>query len=371
MDFSIVLSIVALFVSVILSAVTLLITQFQGPDITLISSPQFEISDDIMVERLKYWMLGRYTPNWLESNTTPFVFANHGGKAGTILSIHCQFVPTPDFSEFLNSFRPNFRIVGEQESYPIIITIEQGDNKTINTQFGFGLIDWKRKALAEVLNPTSRIDDQITVALQRSKQSFAKLCDLISKSERLGTVDCTISFTKGRFRTKVTTQHLLRNAPVQNNLRDAAANLRKFLEVWEKLEPRASELLNETKGELEGIMQELKDDLYVLSTAADEPNILMLRPRMDHWKQFSSAGDSCQEAIRWFLIQCDSKIKESLTKLYDNVERFDSLINTIAGRGAFRTSEDLRTIDEERSKLIPEIQTTLIRLSELHSHLVP
>ena len=51
MDLSLLLSVVALVVSVVLSTITLWLTEFRGPNITFLSSPEFEVNDKAFEER--------------------------------------------------------------------------------------------------------------------------------------------------------------------------------------------------------------------------------------------------------------------------------------------------------------------------------
>jgi hypothetical protein len=95
----------------------------------------------------------------------------------------------------------------------------------------------------------------------------------LSKSKKLGTIDCAISFTKGRFRTKVVTEHLLRNMPLYNRCNHALVSLAEFLQNWENREPTRTQLLNEIKQDLHSVTRELKDNLVSLNREVQEQHI--------------------------------------------------------------------------------------------------
>jgi hypothetical protein len=368
MDLSIILPIIAIVVSAITSAIALLLTQFQGPDISLISSPEFEITDDNMDANLKYGLRMKvFPPAYLDTKPTSFVFANHGGKSGTILSITFDFTPTEELKKFFNTFSMNFTLPGEQLSgSPTPVTIEAGDNKTLVAQLGLYFIDWKRTALAEVLNPTSKVDDSITIALLRSRDNFESYCELLSNSKKLGSMSFKISFTKGRFNTKVVTEYLLKNKPLQNRLDDSLSIMKEFLKIWEDLEPKRTQLLNETKGDLEGISQELRDNLNILNRDATEQSIASSRLKVDFWKQLCNVNEPCREKIRWFMIRSDTGLEEELNKLYHDFDNYNSLIDSVFSRGELGKMKRLSVVNDERKRLNMKVTTVLGSLSELY-----
>ena len=79
MDLSLIPSTVAMVVSVSMSIITLLLTEFHGPNISLLNIPKLEVNDETFsTEQIQEW-----TPRWIETKPVPFVFANYGGKAVT------------------------------------------------------------------------------------------------------------------------------------------------------------------------------------------------------------------------------------------------------------------------------------------------
>jgi hypothetical protein len=190
LDLSTILSIIAILVSVVVSGITLLLTQFQGPDISLISSPQFELDYGKMNLSFKELTKQGYLPIWFELKSTSFVFANHGGKSGTILAVDFEFSPTNEFRSFFDRFSSSLSLSTEQAGVStanIPTTIKAGDNEAFVVSSSIYLVEWKKMALAEVLDPTTNVEDLIERAFQRSRKNFENFCDLISKSKTLGT----------------------------------------------------------------------------------------------------------------------------------------------------------------------------------------
>jgi len=75
MDLSFILSMVAIVISII----TLWLTEFRGPNLFLLNDPKSEVSD----EELDEHQIQRYTPRWFKLKTVPFIFANSSGKEKT------------------------------------------------------------------------------------------------------------------------------------------------------------------------------------------------------------------------------------------------------------------------------------------------
>jgi hypothetical protein len=134
MDWSFILSIVAIVVSVVVSVITLLLTELQGPDIALISDPEFEVDYQRMSRRRKEHFGGSifsHVPTVLESKPATFVFANHGKKAGTILSLNFEFLPSENFQGYFRVFDPKLTLSPEEfapSQLKMPITIEAGTN---------------------------------------------------------------------------------------------------------------------------------------------------------------------------------------------------------------------------------------------------
>jgi len=349
---------VAIVVSVSTSIITLLLTEFHGPNISLLDVPKFKISDETFDKKLTQ----EYTPRWLRPKPVPFVFANYGGKAGTILELNLIFVPHKSFKRFLDRYYFSF---GEP-SFPVII--REGDNQDLLlTSTDIRTIDWKKRALAEILDPSLKINDIITKSLQRSKEEFERFCDFLEKSQELGEVSCTVALTKGRFRTKVKSEKLFEKAPVEIYYNTAIASLRDCLHRWENLRPTKAELLGEVERGLKELLSESKENLQTLENPVDEKNINSYRLRVDRWNRLHRSWiSSDEEKIRWFLIESEKGFREDLTKLYRKIIKCDNLIAELRSYGEARTQKHFQTANTEREKLRLEIEKMQERLSDLH-----
>jgi len=347
----------ALVVSVSISIITLLLTEFHGPNISLLDVPKFEVTDETFNNRYNR----KWIPRWFNPKKVPLVFANYGGKAGTIVSLKFEFVPHKAFESFLESGYSRF----EEPSPPIII--REGDNQDLLlTSLDIRTIDWKKKALAEVLDSKLKIHDMILESLRRSKEKFERFCDFLEESQELGKVTCTIILTKGRFRTKVKSETLFQDVPIKINYVEATSSLRDCLDRWENLSPTKAELLNDLERGLKELTKELLDKLATLENSVSEENINSYQLRVEKWNNLQRSWDSDEEKIRWFLIESEKGLRDDLTKLYQRIIRCDNLIAELRSHGEGRTPEHFNPINIEREELRLEIQTMRKRLSALH-----
>jgi len=357
MDLSLILSIVAIAVSVSMSIITLLLTEFHGPNISLLNVPKFEVSD----EKFDKELIRKYTPRWLYLHKVPLVFANYGGKAGTIVDLKLNFVPHKAFESFFESC--NFRF--EEPSPPVII--REGDNQDLLlTSPNIRTIDWKKKALAEVLDSSLKINDIVVKSLQRSKEMLERFCDFLEKSQEFGKVTCTIVLTKGRFRTKVKNETLFQDVPIEINYVEATSSLRDCLKRWENLDPTKAKLLDDLERSLKELTRELSEKLATLQDPVSEENINSYQLRVDKWNNLQRFWDYDEEKIRWFLIESEKGLRDDLTKLYQRIIRCDNQIAELRSHGEGRTQEQFKPINIELEELRLEIQTMRKRLSALH-----
>ena len=176
----------------------------------------------------------------------------------------------------------------------------------------------------------------------------------------------TISFTKGRFNTKVVTEYLLRDKSLQNRLDHSLSTMREFLKIWESLEPQKNQLLNETKGDLEGISQELRENLNSLNRDVTEQNIASSRLKADFWKQLCNVNEPYQEKIRWFLIRSDTGLEQELNELYHDIDNYNSLIDGVFSRGKLGKVKRLGVVNDERKQLNMKVAAVMGSLSQLY-----
>jgi len=258
MDLSLILSVVAILVSVSTSIITLLLTEFRGPNISLLNDPEFEVSDESFAKT----PIRDYTPRWFHLKPISFVFANHGGKSGTIVDLKLDFIPHSSFKCFFDLFYAGMITYEGDLSPPV--TIEEGDNQYLKTSPNIRTIDWKETSLAEVLDPSLKVREIVAKALERSKEKFRGFCDFLEKYQELGKVSCILTLTKGRFRTKVTKKKILENITIANRYDEAISSLRNCLCGWENLNPTKAELLSKIMRDFEQLIVELKGNLPLL-----------------------------------------------------------------------------------------------------------
>lgn len=358
MDLSLILSIVA----IVLSIITLWLTEFRGPNISLLNIPKFEVNDETLSEQ----QIREYTPRWFHLKPVPFVFANYGGKAGTILDLKLNFFPHNSFKAFFDIFYASIVTYEGDLSPPI--TIEESDNQYLKVSPEIRSIEWKKITLAEILDPNLKVDDMVAKALEKSKEKFKGFCDFLENSQELGKVSCTITLTKGRFRTKVTEKKLFENISIANHYVKALSSLRGCLGRWENLKPTKVELLNEVKRDFEGLTRELKENLIILGRTLHEHSISETsKLRVDIWNrlQLQRIWTPYETKIRWFLIKREEGLKEDLTKLYETIVKYNSSIDELMSLGELRTQKHFQSVNAEREKLHSDVEKMWDRLSYL------
>lgn len=94
LDFSFLIPILISVSALLLS----LYREFKGPDISLLSEPIFKLTDR------SFSVSEGYVPQWLGLSEISLVFANYGGKGGTILDVKIDFTPSQDSRNFSKTF---------------------------------------------------------------------------------------------------------------------------------------------------------------------------------------------------------------------------------------------------------------------------
>ena len=367
-ELSTIISFIGILISISISSITLWLTHFRGPDITLLKIPEFKVNDENLHQNIETHLRQGYIFKWVELEPSTFVFANHGGKSGTITNLDLHFVPHESFASFYESFHRDFSLGKPIDMVrPPLVTIKEGDNQYIEVKSTIYMIDWKDKALAEVLDPNLKLDDIITKALEKSKEKFEEFRNFLEKSQELGRVSCTITLTKGRLSTGIKTEKLLENEPVTINCDKAISSLRNCVHRWESLGSTKVHLLNKMKGDLQNVLRQLKASQKACADRVNEKNIGGSKLQVEAWKRLNDVRDSDDRKIRWFLLRSREGFEQKLTKLYERIAKYNDLIQQAILLGNLRREKDFRLINTEREGLQSEIKNIVEELSELHS----
>jgi hypothetical protein len=352
-----VISIIIPIISLVTSVVTLLLTQFNGPDITLLNQPTFQISDKQFAQSNP-----DYTPIHFRSDPVTMIFSNYGGKAGTILDLQLEFHPDKALAEFVDKRyqRHQQQLIDE----PLILP--DGENEPIEFNTSLRMIDWKKAALVDVLNPTMRISQILEQASEVGQSKYLQFCDVLEKANSLGTVACQVTLTKGRFRTRVVQEHLFENVEVENRLETLVPALRKFVNKWDSLYYTDSQLTHDLRRGVGDVVRENQTNLPILKKLVTEETLNNSQLRTDAWKNLTNPNLSVNDRIlRWFLIDSEPKLREQVSTLYHDIEEYNSQINIMLTLGEFRQDSHYENINARRTELIRQIKSVSERLLAL------
>ncbi len=320
-----------------------------------------------------------YVPTVLESKSASLVFANHGKKSGTMLSFNFRFLPADGFKPFFRTSETTLSAAPEQSEASALrmpITIEPGANNVFYAFPNILTIDWKRVTLATVLEPSLSVDEVIERAINKSKKKFESFGSFLKNAKVLGTISCDITYTKGRFSTKVVTRNLF-SAAVTSQPELASPFFGEILQKWEDINPNRNNLLNEIAYPLENLLKENGENIHILRDEITEQNLNMSNPnglRIDSWKQLCMRLDSYIEATHWFLIRSDEGLEPELKVLYQEIDRYRQLIEDLRIRKDFSTETTIKTslimINQKRMGLLNMAQTIESRLLQLHARVI-
>lgn len=352
--------------AIVVSIITFWLTEFRGPNITLLNKPEFRLSDEhFKITRLS--SLDKYAPSWFELDPVPLVFANYGGKSGSILALEFDFKPTPSFREFFASFDERIDVFEGDTSPPV--TIDKGDNQHLSVSPQINTIDWKEVALYEELDSESKVNEMVTRALERSKEKFRKFCDFLDNSKELGKVSCTAILTKGRFKTKVKEEVILRDVEVVNGFNKTVSSLRDCLSRWEHLSKNKTELRSILVRDIGSLKRELEGNISLLKNALNERDIShkgsALKLKLENSNGLQHIRTTRERKMRWFLIESEAGLKKDLTELYEDIEKYNSSYDELMSLGDLRTKQSVDDINVRGEELPGEIGEVLEKLSQL------
>ena len=364
MDLIIDPAIIIAFVALIISISTLWLTELRGPDISLVNHPEFTINDT----SIGYpYTEHTSSPKWFRLEPVSFLFANYGGKDGTILDLKVDFAPNNLFKKFLNSFvanSPQFQSQVEKSSLPI--TIKEGSNRYLQFSPEILTIDWKEDALAEVLDHKLKVEEIVERALEKSKENFRTFCDFLENHKELGKVKCIVTLTKGRFRTTIQNQLLPQNFVVASECDKSLSSLRECLLKWEDIHATRIQMESMLVQDARDIMRELRENRSILATPITEQYIsTAIKLKADTWQRLQNIKNTNEKKIRWFILKMEKGLEEELVQLYESIRKYNNSCDNLMSLGELRTSKNFESINIERENVLNVIHMILIRIDNL------
>lgn len=260
-----------------------------------------------------------------------------------------------------------FREVSYYFAEPVVI--KKGEVQHFKAKPSIRTIDWKKAALASILNkrkPT--IEDAVSLATEKSKEDFKSFCRFLENSTEFGHFCCTITFTGGRFRTKVKEEFLFKDVKVPISF-ERPVFLSNCISRWEILEPVKEQLITELTRDLKEIIKDLKEGLDVIKRPIDEQHLSQAsKLRIDAWDRLRKVTYQPERRIRLALIEQEKGLKQDLTELFKHFSKYNRSIDGLMYLGEQRTEKHFQKVNAEREKLIPMTTEMSKRLSKLFSY---
>lgn len=331
-----------------LSALLLsLYRELKGPDISLLNEkPSFRLTDkDFSWDET-------YIPNWFSLNEISLVFANYGGKGGTILNAKLQFSPREELKDFFVSF--------DADISGLPLTIKDGETCVLKFKPSIHTIDWKKSALMEILQRNHSLPDSIDKSILEGREKFERFCSLLAGFEELGEISGTASVTMGRLWTKVKDKRFFSKIKLKNDYDKTIDSLRKRLQNWDQLEPTRTQILNSLLRVPRNLRSELKANSEILGSEITEESIGESKLREDSWRNL--ARERYHDETEWFVISRETNLKENLEQLYTQISKYNSRIDELLRLGERRTEKDFERPNKKRTELHREIGNVIQRI---------
>ena len=355
MEESAIISILALVVSVlsaIFSVIALWLTELRGPNIVLLAKPKkLKLTDGSFQEASNQ----NSTRQWFSVENFYLLFANHGGRSGTIKNLEMIFSPSESFLPF---FR-NYSLQIEKK-----LTIKEGENRDIEGSFSIQTKNWKKTALAEVLDPELEINEILDKAIQRSKENFQRFCDFFEEPQEIGKLVCNINYTKGRFKTRIKKEELF-TISLSNQYNKTLYPLTKCLLKWDYLSPKKAELLREIMDNLKDLQREVKRNIERLGGTVNDNNILESTLQIEVWTRIVKIKDDSEKKVNLFLLKKEEGLLDEIRILYKLIEEYNNKIIELQYMGDMRRKEDFSSVNLEKDQLIQKVEDVYRKINPL------
>lgn len=309
----------------------------------MIDEPTFELTDESFKH---HYNEVHYVPRFFNLKPTSFVFANNGRKSGVIVDIKFVFNFNESIKDLFERFNTNF---GEYDKPDLPIVINDGGIGIISVSSDFTLLDWRYHALVNVLD--AKLEPKILVekALEKSKKVFADYIDFLATTKEIGKIRCIAKLSKGNGLEEKT----LGEYAIINNYNEALNTLRCCLSHWDDLAPTKNDLLNTLEDRNRQLKREIAANTKIAKIEVDEKNITNSRLKVDVWELLNKSAYPNNE-LQWFLIKSKDGL-DSLTQLYENITKYNTIVEQKIRLGEFRTAKDFEDINNARLETLSRL----------------
>lgn len=359
--FSVVFSAIAATVS----ALTLWFTSLKGPDIDLCNIPEAKIENP-RSERFR-----EYIPYWFDLAPMQLVFSNNGSRGGVISSVSAQFQPSQGFKPFFDDFRSSDELqwpgVADSSYRQLPVSIREGDNCVIRLKCTLSTLDWKDNLLIGKVSDISNVRKIVEESLKYNYQQFTNFLKFLESKEPFGTITLYMTSTSRRWlRTRLETKKLTEQIEIANTFDTVTINaFKSCLKDWSIKHSRLEEYLQRIPKLFDNFIEQLKQNHTRLNQEITRGRIYNLLNLEDQWRQMEQQSSEVENVI----LNRETDTSEILRSVTSEIKKFNDQVNLVAALGGDASDEQIKFLEENRSRLKPQVEKTIRELENLRRKL--
>ena len=359
--FSVVFSAIAATVS----ALTLWFTSLKGPDIDLCNIPEAKIENPGS-ERFR-----GYIPYWFDLAPMLLVFSNNGSRGGVISSVSAQFQPSQGLKPFLKEFRSSNELqwpgVGDPSYRQLPVSIREGDNCVVRLKCTLFTLDLKDNLLIGQVSDISNVRRIVEESLKYNYEQFTNFLRFLESGDSFGTMTLYMTFTSRRWlRTRLETKKLAEEIEIANTFDTSTVNaFKSCLKDWNLKRSRLEEYLQRIPKLFDNFIEQLKQNNIRLSQEITREHRYNLSNLEDQWRQMAEQSSEVDNVI----LDRETDISEILRSVTSETKTFNDQVSLVAALGGDASDEQIKSLEENRLRLKPQVEKTIRELEDLRRKL--
>jgi hypothetical protein len=348
------------------SALTLWFTSLKGPDIDLCNIPT-----KVRIENPCSEQFREYIPDWFDVAPMQLVFSNNGSRGGVISSVRAQFQPSPGFKPFFKEFTSSDELqwpgVADSSYRQLPVSIREGDNCVIRFKGTLSTLRWKNNLQIDQVSGISNVRKIVEESLKYNYQQFTNFLKFLESGEPFGTMTLYMTSTSRRWlRTRLETKKLAKEIEIANTFDTLTViAFKSCLEDWNLKSSRLEEYLQRIPNLFDNFIEQLKQNNTRLSQEIARGRIYSLLNLEDQWKQMAQQSTEVSSII----VSRETDISEILRSVTSETKKFNDQVNLVVALGGDAGDEQIKSLEENRLRLKPQVEKTIRELENLRRKL--